>query len=242
MKSLHFENDEFPLWRDKVRDLIGLRLGETSEEFKRFRGPMSGSLSRDPAVRQRDYFRRVSAYETQLNSIIQRLELKLQPTSDVPTDEDPGEASTVKLIRIVRIFIAHDGKTQARRKLEDFIRALGGEPIIAESEPTKGRSITEKVDSTIDSCQYAVAIATRANSGKQDGKLLARSNVVNELPRIRDVLGDRWMIALEHGVELPSNESATTFERFSPQSMDTVFTALLSSAFVWRRVHLVTSS
>lgn len=134
---------------------------------------------------------------------------------------------TVVLLATLRIFVVHDGKTPARDKLADFIRALGAEAVIAESEATKGRGISEKVDAVISSCHYAVAIATKAKAAQQDGKIVARTNVVNELPRIRQAMGNRWMLALETGVALPSNEAASIHESFVPQSMDGVFTALV---------------
>jgi len=128
---------------------------------------------------------------------------------------------------VVRIFIVHDGDTAARTKLANFIRALGAEPVIAENEATKGRGISEKVDALLSTCHYAVAIATKQRASTQDGKVMARQNVVDELPRIRQELGNRWMIALENGVGLPTNESASIHEGFVAQSMDRVFEALI---------------
>ena len=90
-----------------------------------------------------------------------------------------------------------------------------------------GQSISEKVNEVIRSCHYAVVIATRARAGTQGKELMARGNVINELPRIRTSLENRLMVALEHDVELPSNEAAFIYERFSPQSMDGVFLKLV---------------
>lgn len=217
LKQLDYDNQEWIEWRNEVRNWLKQFLGSNCEEVRQFRGMAVHPLTDNPNVLQRAYLDNLKAYETSLKSIIHGLELKMKKEQlEMPT-----------LVGNLRIFIAHDGKTGARSKLEDFIRALGAEPVVVDDEAHMGRIISEKVDGEISSCHYAVALATRARASTQDDQPMARGNVINEIPRIRTSLGDRWMVALERGVNLPSNESGFIYENFAPQSMDGVFSALI---------------
>lgn len=225
LKQLHYGNQEWVLWRHKVQDALEMRLGAKSEEMRRFQSPNLAPPGYNDYTRKKSYLHNLESYATSLASIIQRLDMKVNMAQPpMPTSVSATETLVAGQLRI---FIAHDGDTGARGKLEDFIRDLGAQPVVAEGEPTKGRGISEKVDTVIRSCHYAVVIATCANASTQNGRLMARGNVINELPRIRELLGNCRMVALEHGVELPSNESASIYENFSPQSMDSVFSALV---------------
>ena len=78
LKHLDYTNQDWKLWRDKVWDLLGIHLGSGSEEQRRFRG--SGVGTSDPSKRQKYYLMDIGYYETQLKSIIQRLELQVEGT------------------------------------------------------------------------------------------------------------------------------------------------------------------
>ncbi|MBI2965214.1 MAG: nucleotide-binding protein [Chloroflexi bacterium] len=136
------------------------------------------------------------------------------------------EETTVTLV--LRIFIAHGGDTAARRRLADFIRALGAEPILTDREASVGRSVSAQVDAVMRSCHFGIALATVSRAATQDGRRIARGNVVNEIPRMRSVFGNRWMLMLQVGVDLPSNESEFVYERFSNASMENAFAKLVS--------------
>ena len=86
LKELSYTNREWQLWRDKVLDLLAMHTGHDSEERGRFRGLSSYTISYNPETRQKYYFDDIESYETQLMSIIQRLEMRInheKPTESV---------------------------------------------------------------------------------------------------------------------------------------------------------------
>ena len=225
-----FDGSEITLWDNKIRNIIRrvyppeeqaqvvAELDKATNYRRTIPVRRHGQPDRSAEIFQQEFranLPRLAAYAQALHSALGVRAL---------SNSDPG---SVELIPFLRIFTVHDGPTGARSKLEDFIRALGAEPVTAENEPSKGRQVSEKVDSVLSTCHYAVALATKARGSRQDGRTLARANVANELPRVRKILGGRWMVVLQHGVELPSNEAGFVYERFSPQSMDQVFSALV---------------
>ena len=80
-RQLDYTNQDWKLWRDKVWDLLGIHLGSGAEEQRRFRGSSVGTS--DPSKRQRYYLMDIGYYETQLKSIIQKLELQSEVTGPV---------------------------------------------------------------------------------------------------------------------------------------------------------------
>ena len=130
------------LWRDKVQDLLDLRLGSDSEESKRFRGEFSFFQPSDPFERQRLYLSDIEAYATSLASIIQRLEMKMEAAQ--PSASTSAAATEPSMASELRIFIAHDGRTNARLKLEEFIRALGAEPWLRRTKQTWAKASAKR--------------------------------------------------------------------------------------------------
>ena len=225
-----FDGSEIALWLMRIRDLIrrsypveeqAQRLTELDNvsDYRRtipVRSP--GKPDRSNGVAQQEFQQNLPRLKAYSQALLSDL---------TASSSSPQRRRSVELIPILRIFVVHDGATSARRKLEEFIRALGALPVTAEDEPSKGRSISEKVDAVIGTCQDAVVLATKPRGSRQNGETLARANVINELPRVRSALGPRWMVALEPGIKLPSNESNIIFEKCSSQSMDQIFLALV---------------
>lgn len=207
--------DSFHAWEDKARALIRRVYGAGSPQEKDWY--IRIDFDSDLPDGRWSFAGMLPHARGFLEAVIQDLEVKA----------GAEQTRKVRPSGPLRIFLVHDGPTGARAKLQDFIRALDAEPVIAEDTPSKGRTVSAKVDAVISGCDYAVALATKARASKQDGRHLARGNVTNELPRVRQAMGDRWMVLLEHGVQLPSNEGEYVHERFSPQSMDQAFLALV---------------
>ncbi len=139
-----------------------------------------------------------------------------------------SENRFVGLVPPLRIFIAHDGPSPARDKLERFLRALGSEPVIVELSPGAGKSPGRKVDLHLNTCDFGIVLARKSQGVRQDNKILPRANIIDEMARFQHVLGDHRMLLLESGLSLPSNASDWTYETFSPQSMDRAFIAIVT--------------
>ena len=221
LRTLRFDNQEEDLWTHKVRDTLSLWFGKDSEEYKRFRGPTSFVPYHDQVQKQRQYDEHLTIYETELKSVIQLLEMRQEYRTG------PDEDGDVETIPALKIFIAHGGPSGARDKLEQFLRALGAEPVIVESAAGAAESPGGKVNLQLNDCHFGIVLATKARGAMQDGKLLPRANLIDEMARFQHVLGDRRMLLLEKGLSLPSNASDWTYQTFSPQSMDRAFTAIL---------------
>ena len=91
-----------------------------------------------------------------------------------------------------------------------------------------GRSPSGKVDLLLNDCAFGIVLARKSRGVKQDGDILPRANVIDEMARVQQVLGERRLLLLESGLALPSNASDWTYETFIRQSMDRAFTAVVT--------------
>lgn len=124
---------------------------------------------------------------------------------------------------------AHRGKSGVLEKLCDFIEALGIEPIVVELSASRGMSVDDKVNKYIKDADCGIVLATKGGIVDTTGKnpkQHPRLNVIDELERLRAVFPERTILLLENGVDLPSNISGLTHERFARQSMDRAFIAI----------------
>ena len=130
---------------------------------------------------------------------------------------------------ILRVFISHGGRTRARDQIERFIRFLGAEPVIVEDQPNLGASVNEKVRREVQLSHYAVVLGTAERGAQQDNKTLPRSNIVDELARLQELLGpDHVLVVLETGVEVPSNTAEFVRGRFTQECIEEVQAQLVN--------------
>ena len=142
--SWRFDGEPYSLWEQHFKNLIrrAYPSGEREERLNEFaekcdylrttpvydpRGPDDTSEISSADFR-RNLPRLVTYAEALRDDLVARTSL---PTLERDMVEDMPS---------LRIFIVHDGPTGARSKLEDYIRALGAEPVTAENEPSKGRN------------------------------------------------------------------------------------------------------
>lgn len=217
------DSPSFYRWLTKVQAVFSKHYPEESEDLARVTKMTELRRSRTtgrPNIDQAALGVRVGAIENELEGI----RLELIPDQDAEAQEAD---SSVSLVPILRIFIGHDGATTARAKLEDFIRSLGAEPVITEREPNKGRSVATKVADTIRSCDFGVAIATAERGSEQDGSLIPRANITEEIPRLQSQFGDKWMLLIEEDLSMPSNQAEFVREQFRAENMESAFVALI---------------
>lgn len=128
----------------------------------------------------------------------------------------------------VNVLISHGGRSEARDKLERFIRALGSNPFIVEEQPGASKHPDKKVDEALGKCDFAVILATKDRASQQDNKVYPRLNIIDEIARVREALNDRFIILLEKGLELPSNQTNVTWTSFTQGNMDEAFIQLVT--------------
>ena len=119
------------------------------------------------------------------------------------------------------VFIAHGGKPTALTKLEEFLQAIGCEPIVAEKQPSEGRSANEHVEWCLDQADCAIVLGTAENL--EQGKPFSRPNVFIELGRFQERFPDKIIYLLEEGAQFPSNVSEKIWGRFTQENMEEAF-------------------
>ena len=80
-------------------------------------------------------------------------------------------------------------------------------------------------------CSFAILLARSERGVDQDDLKMPRTNLIDQIERIRNHLGDRHIILLESGLSLPSNQaSAVIWEHYDPEHFEDailkVFTSL----------------
>ena len=121
------------------------------------------------------------------------------------------------------VLICHGGETTIRKDLELFLwKSAGVDPIVVEDVSYADKNPDQKVDEAIADADFAIVLVEKSRTSSQDGKLLPRGNVIDEIERLRLRLSGRFLILLEEGVTLPTNLStAVTWVSFSSESFDT---------------------
>jgi len=225
LKELHHHNQERQLWENKVEDII--KAGLDADDVGRFLAGrqylLVSPLTLDNEL-QKHYLENVNKSETNLKSIIQKYEilgLETQP------------AALVEL-KTARAFIAHEGQTVALSKLTKFLDALGIKCLMAEGEPSDGRSVERQVKWTYQQADFVVILATKGRAvDKRSGEAYMGMNVADELGRARGVFNNRIILLLQSGVEPHANISEIVYERFTPQSMDKALTKIARELTGW---------
>ena len=222
--SWRVHGPEIEGWKDRVRALVRRLYGDESPQVGEFDtvtwvSVPTSYVSPDPG----HHLKLQDKYLVQLPRIIAHMEALVD---DLQQRQGPGAVDQVPAQASLRIFIAHDGHSSARDKLERYLSALGAVPVIVELSPGGGKSPGTKVDLHLRDCHFGIVLARKSRGVPQNGKLLPRANVIDEMARLQSLLDDRRMLLLQSGLSLPSNASDWTYESFSPQSMDRAFIAI----------------
>ena len=217
LKGLHYDNQEFKLWRARVETIIKEGLAGDYDNFDFVQTKyFLDDIGIESLEQSLDYPKKLKDYETALKSIIQKYEiLGIEEKLQGVNMEHP------------KVFIAHGGKSGALDKLCDFLTNLGVQPLVVEELPTKGMFVDDKVKKYQQEADCAIILATGGGIiEEKTGKQHPRLNVIDELARLRVVFPKKTILLLEQKIELPSNVSGIAYERFTRQSMDRVFIAI----------------
>lgn len=127
-----------------------------------------------------------------------------------------------------KILISHGGETPLRKELELFLWKTDCEPIVIEDVARADQNPDQKFNAELADADFCIVLVEKERTSEQDGKLLPRGNVIDEIERIRLTLKDRFIVLLEEGVELPSNlQTSVTWEPFSAQNFDSALLAVM---------------
>ncbi|OIP27354.1 MAG: hypothetical protein COW22_03440 [Chloroflexi bacterium CG15_BIG_FIL_POST_REV_8_21_14_020_46_15] len=122
-----------------------------------------------------------------------------------------------------KAFIAHGGESPARKKLVNFLNALGITPIIVEEQPSEGRSKDKNVEHYLKQCDCTIILATKGDVDGQTGEFIPHGNILNEIGRAQEILPDKMIYLLQEETKFPTNIDEKVWERFTEENMDKAF-------------------
>lgn len=142
-------------------------------------------------------------------------------------ETQPGQPTSVSNVREAsaseetgrEVFVVHGHDEAAKNAVARCLMKLDLEPIILEEEPSRGKTIIEKLEASYeaDTLVFAVVIMTADDLGavKTDAENLqprARQNVIMELGYSIGLLGrDRVCVLYQSGLEMPSDYHGVVF-------------------------------
>jgi predicted nucleotide-binding protein len=132
-----------------------------------------------------------------------------------------------------RAFVAHGGDSKALGKLEEFLRALGVDPLVVEDQASEDRSANGNVEHYLSQADCAIVLATKGDIDGRTGEFLPRGNILIELGRCQERFPRKTVWLLEEDTKFPSNVSEKVWERFSHDNMERAFIKIVKelSAF-----------
>jgi predicted nucleotide-binding protein len=207
LTQLAHNNDKYPLWYRIIEDVLEEVFGRDSSEYERFSGAW---LHVSAGEHQREYITTLKMRETALKSIIQKYE-----TLGFKTEPETLE------VLLPKAFISHGKKSVALNKLEEFLRALGVEPLVVKEQPSLDKTVDDKVNYYLNQANFVIILAT--GDDKIEGKLHPRQNVIHEIGLAQKTHAGKIIYLLEEGTEFPSNISPKVWEPFKQRNMMNAF-------------------
>jgi predicted nucleotide-binding protein len=120
-------------------------------------------------------------------------------------------------------FVAQGGDSEALKKVTQFLRALGVDPLVVEDQASEDRSANENVEHYLSRADCAIVLATKGDIDGKTGSFLPRGNVLVEAGRFQERFAGRIVYLLEEGATLPSNIREKVWENFTQNSMERAF-------------------
>jgi hypothetical protein len=78
-----------------------------------------------------------------------------------------------------RVFITHGHAEDVLRRVEDFVRALGLEPVVVKRQASEGQALDDLVEKRMEECQAQIVLAT--GDDQANGTWQPRMNVIHEV-------------------------------------------------------------
>ena len=208
LEELPYSNDEYPLWHKVIEGVLREVFGSNSHEYRDFAQAYS-HVSHMGEDKQRKYSEELEMRKTALLSIIQVHELVGIDTKPLVGQQPP------------KAFIAHGKKSVALTKLQEFLRALGVEPLVVKEQPSLDKTLDDKVNYYLSQADFVIILATADD--KVGEKLQPRQNVIHEIGLAQKTHGGKIIYLLEEGAEFPSNIRPKVYEPFKQRNMMNAF-------------------
>jgi len=220
VKKLRPGDPDAAIWFDDVAALIGDLCGRDSEEYASFviarqlQGEHVGYPGEHPAhLIQRVTFQQL---ESVAKVVLNRL---VQGRAPTPRQAPPRKGVAPK------VFISHGPPGPHLAKLKDFLVAAGVEPVVAEEQPSQGRSVVSNVDKYAGDCEAAIVLATRDR--QIDGNWEPNPGVLVEIGDLRERFKGKIVYMVQEGLERAPMWAEHVYISFGDDCMDEAFTKLL---------------
>jgi hypothetical protein len=132
----------------------------------------------------------------------------------------------------INAFISHGGMKPSLAYIEDFLRAIGIEPVVVEKRPSEGREVHANVDKHRSDCDFAIALWTR-DIEVAPGEWLPSGSVAVECGELRAQFPDRVIYLRESEVKLPTMLSTLAYETFSEENMGPAYRKIVTELHGW---------
>jgi predicted nucleotide-binding protein len=116
--------------------------------------------------------------------------------------------------------------------IQDFLRALGVEPIVVEKRASEGREVHDNVDSYRKQSDFAVILLTK-DIQDSEGICHPPGSVEVEMGELRSQFGRRVIYLKEEGVKLPAMASTPVHEPFTEDNMGRAFMKIVTELHGW---------
>jgi hypothetical protein len=120
-----------------------------------------------------------------------------------------------------KVFISHGHAEDVLRRVEDFVRALGLEPVVVKRGASLGDSVDDLVERRIEECQAQIVLATADD--QVDEAWQPRPNVIHEIGLGQRIFKDRIIYLKEDRCEFPSNVAPKVWEPFARDNLEPAF-------------------
>ncbi len=121
-----------------------------------------------------------------------------------------------------RVFITHGHDEDTLRRIEDFVRALGMEPVVVKRGASEGMAVDDLVEVRMKDCIAQIVLAT-ADDKQDDGTFHPRLNVIHEVGLGQRMFGDKVIYLKEEGCSFPSNVGPKVWETFKRDDIAPAF-------------------
>jgi hypothetical protein len=156
------------------------------------------------------------AFEDDLERAQGILESGIDQLERVGLDQVRRETGCFVAAGARKVFITHGHAEDVLRRVEDFVRALGLEPVVVKRGPSLGDSVDDLVERRIEECQAQIVLATADD--QVDGAWQPRPNVIHEIGLGQRIFKDRIIYLKEDRCEFPSNVASKVWEPFARDS------------------------
>ena len=120
-----------------------------------------------------------------------------------------------------KVFITHGHAEDVLRRVEDFVRALGLDPVVVKRGASEGDSLDDLVEKRIEECEAQIILATADD--EVDGSWQPRMNVVHEVGLGQRIFKDRMIYLKEDRCAFPSNIAPKVWEPFPRDNLEPAF-------------------